>query len=296
MSFRRAALPLAVMLLVLAGCYRQVSEPYQPVPAQESAPQQPVLPPDTTESEGPDESVPITIIPPTPTEEPAGEFQPLPFDSGQDTEEAGPIPFDSETGVEGQEVGEPTPLPQQPLQPVPAQASPTPTFTFTPQVITPQAPGGPIPLATFTPTEPADPTPPAGELPDTPTPLPDQTAGTCIYIVQPGDNLFRIGLNNNTTAAALRAENNLGSDLIQPGQELRIPGCIPDSTATTGTTGDTGVVQPQPVVSGIVHVVQPGETLGSIARRYNVTVEDLARVNNISNPNNITAGQQLQIP
>ena len=45
-----------------------------------------------------------------------------------------------------------------------------------------------------------------------------------------------------------------------------------------------------------VHVVQRGETLYRIARRYGVNLWDLIRLNHISNPNRIYAGQQLIIP
>jgi murein DD-endopeptidase MepM/ murein hydrolase activator NlpD len=44
------------------------------------------------------------------------------------------------------------------------------------------------------------------------------------------------------------------------------------------------------------HTVQPGDTLGQIATRYNVTVEDLAAANNIDDINRISVGQVLIIP
>lgn len=65
-------------------------------------------------------------------------------------------------------------------------------------------------------------------LPDagtTPAPAPAPTpATTGIHIVQPGENLFRLGLRYGTTAAAIRAANGLSSDLIYVGQRLVIPG------------------------------------------------------------------------
>lgn len=65
-------------------------------------------------------------------------------------------------------------------------------------------------------------------LPDagtTPVPAPAPTpATTGIHIVQPGENLFRLGLRYGTTAAAIRAANGLSSDLIYVGQRLVIPG------------------------------------------------------------------------
>ena len=47
---------------------------------------------------------------------------------------------------------------------------------------------------------------------------------------------------------------------------------------------------------GQVHVVQPGETLSSIAARYGTTAQAIARANGLSNPNYIYAGQRLTIP
>jgi len=46
----------------------------------------------------------------------------------------------------------------------------------------------------------------------------------------------------------------------------------------------------------VVHIVQRGETLYSIARRYGVNMWTIARVNGIVNPNRIYAGQRLVIP
>lgn len=45
-----------------------------------------------------------------------------------------------------------------------------------------------------------------------------------------------------------------------------------------------------------VHVVARGESLGSIANRYNISVRELIAQNGISNPNYIYTGQRLSIP
>lgn len=47
--------------------------------------------------------------------------------------------------------------------------------------------------------------------------------------------------------------------------------------------------------SKIPYQVQPGDSLGAIAKKFNCTVEDLMRWNNIQNPNIITVGQQLTV-
>jgi LysM repeat protein len=51
-----------------------------------------------------------------------------------------------------------------------------------------------------------------------------------------------------------------------------------------------------PDASGIIHVVQRGETLYSIARRYGVNMWAIAYANGIVNPNRIYVGQRLVIP
>lgn len=56
------------------------------------------------------------------------------------------------------------------------------------------------------------------------------------------------------------------------------------------------VAMAAPAASGGYYVVQPGQTLSSIARYYGVTVWALANANGISNPNRIYVGQRLWIP
>jgi lysozyme len=99
------------------------------------------------------------------------------------------------------------------------------------------------------------------------------------HTVQRGENLFRLSLRYDTTVAALQMVNGLGaSTRIYAGQEL----CIyMDSGNNTG---------------GTRYIIQQGDTLGRIARRYGVDLTVLARVNSIVNPNLIYAGQTLTIP
>lgn len=57
---------------------------------------------------------------------------------------------------------------------------------------------------------------------------------------------------------------------------------------TGGAVGITG--------TRFIYTVQRGDTLGTIAARYGVSVNDLVNLNNIKNPNLIEVGQQLVIP
>lgn len=46
----------------------------------------------------------------------------------------------------------------------------------------------------------------------------------------------------------------------------------------------------------IMHTVQPGETLWSIAHKYNVTVDELVKFNNLPYPDQIFVGQVIDVP
>lgn len=48
--------------------------------------------------------------------------------------------------------------------------------------------------------------------------------------------------------------------------------------------------------SMVIYFVKPGDTLWNIAKKYRSTVDDIARINNIENPNKIMPGMQLFIP
>lgn len=134
------------------------------------------------------------------------------------------------------------------------------------------------------------------------TPPPSTPGGTVIYVVQPGDFLARIARQFNTTVAAIVAANNIANpNLIFPGQQLVIPtgGVTPPPVATSipvTVVPATSVPPTQAPGGTTTHVVQPGDTLGNIARRYGTTVTAIAQANNIVNPNLIFVGQVLIIP
>ncbi len=72
----------------------------------------------------------------------------------------------------------------------------------------------------------------------------------------------------------------------------------PPAMSPSASASPTTVPTPRatPVPTPLVHVVQRGETLTSIAQRYGVTVADLAAANRIKDPNLIVVGQRLTIP
>jgi LysM repeat protein len=55
-------------------------------------------------------------------------------------------------------------------------------------------------------------------------------------------------------------------------------------------------VQSEPAGESVYYIVQPGDTLGEIAEQFNVTVEELACANDLSDIDHIEDGQKLLIP
>jgi LysM repeat protein len=111
------------------------------------------------------------------------------------------------------------------------------------------------------------------------------------HTVQPGETLFRISQRYGVSVDALAQANGI-TDVrrIYAGQVLVIP--------DANTSGDfSAPVVQNSLVAGetAYHTVQRGETLATIARRYNMTVDQLIQLNNLTNPNRILTGQQLTI-
>jgi len=98
------------------------------------------------------------------------------------------------------------------------------------------------------------------------------------YIVKSGDSLWSIANKFNTTVNELKSVNSLTSNNLQVGQVLTIPGAAP-STPTTGNT----------------YTVKSGDSLWSIANKFNTTVNTLKSLNGLTS-NNLQIGQTLKLP
>lgn len=124
-------------------------------------------------------------------------------------------------------------------------------------------------------------TPPVAPAPPAIATLP-VPADTWSYVIKEGDTLTSIAERFGADVNTLVVLNNLkDAGDIRAGQVIKIPGKQPADVAT------------QPYGT---HTVQRGETLGSIAARYNTTVAELQRINGISNPNLIHPGQVIKVP
>lgn len=97
-----------------------------------------------------------------------------------------------------------------------------------------------------------------------------------IYTVKKGDSLWKIANKYNTTVEKLKSANNLKTNTLSVGQKLVIP-----SISVSPEVSDT-------------YIVQKGDSLWSIANKFNMTVSKLKNLNNLTN-NLLSIGQVLKI-
>ena len=95
-----------------------------------------------------------------------------------------------------------------------------------------------------------------------------------VYVVKAGDSLWKIANSYGVSVSELKSANNLKSDTLSIGQQLKIP-----------SSG----------VSSTIYVVKAGDSLWKIANSYGISVSDLKTANNLSS-NVLSIGQQLKIP
>ena len=143
--------------------------------------------------------------------------------------------------------------------------SPTATATATPTI---------TPTATLTPTA-------------TPTATPAPTATPIVHTVRQGDTYLGIANLYGISLDALLAANNLTTDdILRPGQTLNIPAEEADAPLPT----------PEPLTGLINYPVEPGDTVESIAIRFNIDPSVILEKNDIPDPTKLQVGEVLIIP
>lgn len=99
------------------------------------------------------------------------------------------------------------------------------------------------------------------------------------YTVKSGDSLWSIANRFNTTVAEIKRLNNLNTNALQVGQVLKLP------------TGNENTNNNQ----GNTYTVKSGDSLWSIARKYDTSVSELQNLNNLSSTI-LQVGQVLKVP
>ena len=98
-------------------------------------------------------------------------------------------------------------------------------------------------------------------------------------MIQPGDTLSGIAQRFGTSVRTLAELNGISDpDKIYAGNTIRVP--------ENGSSGGSAPVY---------YTIRPGDTLSGIALKYGTTVSALARLNGISDPDKIYAGDRIRI-
>lgn len=139
--------------------------------------------------------------------------------------------------------------------------------------------------------------------PTTPSTPPSSGSGssngngnTSTYTVVHGDTLSSIARRYNTTVSAIRSANGLSGDTIYVNQQLSIPeGSGSNGSSGSGSSENSQTTPTTPGQSSSQYTVVRGDTLYSIASRYNTSVSQLKSSNGLSS-DTIYPGQRLQVP
>jgi len=106
------------------------------------------------------------------------------------------------------------------------------------------------------------------------------------YTVKKGDNIYRISKKFNVTVEDIKKANNLTTNKLQIGMKLEIP--EKNSKITKKSKELKNSIEPQ------YHTVKKGENLYRIAKKYNISVDELKRLN-VLNSNKLSPGQKLLV-
>lgn len=98
--------------------------------------------------------------------------------------------------------------------------------------------------------------------------------GSDYYVVQKGDTLWSISKKYNTTVEKLKDLNNLSTNTLNVGQVLKLP------TENLQESDE--------------YIVQAGDTLYKISSMFNISVQELMALNNLSSTN-LSIGQKLKV-
>ena len=139
-----------------------------------------------------------------------------------------------------------------------------------------------------------------------PTDVPTQVPGFN-YVVQRGDNYYRIAQRFGVSLSTLLAVNHVTNpQLLYVGSVLLIPsdnpppddgGSVPVDNNPTPEPTVAPPLPPEPTqVAGFEYVVQRGDNYFSIAQRFGVSLSTLLAVNHVTNPQLLYVGAVLLIP
>lgn len=113
------------------------------------------------------------------------------------------------------------------------------------------------------------------------------------HIVKKGESLYTIARLYNTSVAELKKINDLPKGKLHAGQEIKVNSQT-DPVANKNEVAKAEVPQKAIVGKTGTHKVVSGESLYSISKSYDIPVDELMRINNLSN-RKIRVGQELKL-
>jgi membrane-bound lytic murein transglycosylase D len=106
---------------------------------------------------------------------------------------------------------------------------------------------------------------------------------TVEHVVRQGDSLFNIAKRYGTTTEDIQRRNNLSGTSLTVGQVLKIvPAATPAKAAAPKPSQD-------------IYLVRPGDTLYSIAKKHNMTIERLLALNQLTSGSKLQPGQRIVV-
>jgi|GEM_PF-2111805 len=125
-------------------------------------------------------------------------------------------------------------------------------------------------------------------------------SNTNTYIVKSGDTLSFIANKYNTTVDELVRLNNIKDrNKIYPGQVIILPqntGSLKPTDNKNESKSEAKGDAAKATSNENTYIVKPGDTLSFIANKYNTTVDELVKLNNIKDRNKIYPGQVINLP
>ncbi|MGH2987012.1 MAG: LysM peptidoglycan-binding domain-containing protein, partial [Solirubrobacterales bacterium] len=122
---------------------------------------------------------------------------------------------------------------------------------------------------------------------------PQPAPAAVAHVVQPGETLWSIALANNLTTRTVAVFNGLSEDaMVIAGETVDVPTVEEGAAAlaSAGSSSSTGTS------GGSDHLVQPGESLWSVAVANGLTVQEVASFNGLSEDALLIAGETIQVP
>jgi LysM repeat protein len=111
--------------------------------------------------------------------------------------------------------------------------------------------------------------------------------------VQPGETLWSIAYANNLTTRSVAAVNGLSEDaMVIAGETIEVPTVDEAEAALASAGAGSGAA----AGTGTDHLVQPGESLWSVAVANGLTVQELASFNGLAEDALLISGEMIQVP